>query len=176
MEEIKIPGFIGVVKQNIGGAMLIEGDHYICNKTQQKVSLNGKLFSIPRGNGYVNFFIGDKVLITKNDLINLTARQEETDLSSLFDEQSMSNFNAGFAQLSFVGIIEGVNFFGDTVATRIRVTCKTKNVTESAKWCFLIVNRNFGGELSGAYHRSCLKLAELFSGKEREMTLSKVFK
>lgn len=175
MDEIKIPGIIGVIRQNIGGAMLVEGDYYICNKTLQKVSLNGKLFGIPKGRECVNFFVGDQVLITKNDLINITARQEEIDLSSLFDEQSLNNFNAGFAQLSFVGIVERVNFFGENIATRIRVTKLSPESAVRIDKCILIVNRKPDGELFGAYNRNCLCLAEIFSGEEREITLSKVF-
>ena len=74
-----VPGLIGVVKHNINGNMIIAGDYIIRRKTLEKVPLNGKIFNLPVNSNGLCFFEGDRILLTRTELINLTAQETDID-------------------------------------------------------------------------------------------------
>ncbi|MBQ8481085.1 MAG: hypothetical protein IJ532_00955 [Alphaproteobacteria bacterium] len=174
MEKL-ISGIVGVIKQNIGGSMSVEAEYYVRRKSLEKVMLNGKLFTVNRNAEYVDFFEGDRIRIERKRLVNLTFEESGTTLKKIFTQKEYEKFDNSLAPLSFMGIIEKVNYFGNVMAARIRVTRKRQEDKRKIDKSILVINYYPSAELNGMYRQTRCNLVKLSDDGEHKITLNKVF-
>lgn len=168
-----VPGLIGVVKHNINGNMIIAGDYIIRRKTLEKVPLNGKIFNLPVNSNGLCFFEGDSILLTRTELINLTAQETDIDLLELMTEKEQSDFNHGYSQVFFYGYCEKVKLFTNAIAARIRLT-KSADGKPINKTVYIEVQEP-SFELRSAYRDTWSNLSVLSIGVEMRLYFTRAF-